>query len=151
MNRSIPLDSESIKPYLVDLLFEQFKQEKYFDQLEKYGIEISGDILVDVTEIIFDIIGFPRDNTLDYDIDYLNSGGDIRDETKKIPDDKMFCRDWLSFKYSEMTENLTDQNIIATKKGLHVEEEINEKKVKAKLTELVNWYYEEFAKLDMKS
>ena len=114
-------NKEKIVPHLVDLLFQQFKQEKYFEQFEQSGIEFSSEILVDNLEIILDLIGFPEDNTLEYDLDCLNSDEVRRDETKKIPDDDMFCRDSLIFAYSDMTSDLTDQQIFATKKGLRVE------------------------------
>ena len=76
-------NKEKIVPHLVDLLFEQFKQEKYFEQFEQSGIEFSSEILVDNLEIILDLIGFPEDNTLEYDLDCLNSDEVRRDKTKK--------------------------------------------------------------------
>ncbi len=74
----------------------------------------------------------------------------VETKQKKIPDDEMFCRDSLIFAYSDMISDLTDQQIFATKKGLRVEKEIDKKKIKEKLLNLIEEYYDNLNSLGNK-
>jgi len=49
-----------------------------------------------------------------------------------------------------MTSDLTDQQIFATKKGLRVEKEIDKKKIKEKLLNLIEEYYDNLNSLGNK-
>ncbi|MBD3341540.1 MAG: hypothetical protein GF353_20720 [Candidatus Lokiarchaeota archaeon] len=132
-----------MKEHLVNLLYEQAKQERYFKQIEEVGIEINSAICINNWDIVLDIIGFPKDNTTEYDYDYINSGGEIRDERKRIPDDSIFCRDRFFEKYNEIIQDLSEQNIMVSKSGLYIEEIIDENKVKNNLLEYIEWLYNE--------
>ncbi len=124
-------------------MLEQYKQECLFDELEQKGIKF-GNICVNNLDIIIDITGFPRDNTLDYDFHSLNTEDEQREEGKKIPDDKMFCRDWLTEKYFELSRQLSDQQkILVTNKGLRIEKGAELELVIEKLTEYIDWLYNE--------
>ena len=137
-----------MKDHLVKLLLEQYKQECLFAELEQKGIQF-GNICVNNLDIIHDIIGFPPDNTLDYDFDYLNSGGRQRNEGKKIPDDKMFCRDWLDERYFEISRELFEQqNILVTDKGLKIEKGAGLDLVVKKFSEYIDWLYSEYDKYE---
>ncbi len=104
-------------------------------------------ICVNNRDIVLDIIGFPRDNTLQYDFDYINTGGDILNPTKKIPDNDMFCRDWLIDNFYDSIEKLKqEQRVSVTNNGLKIEEEIDENAVRAQLAQHVDWLYKEFDK-----
>ena len=139
-----------MKEHLIRLLLEQYKQECLFEELEERGIHF-GNICVNNLDIILDIIGFPRDNTLDYDFLYLNSGGEQREEGKRNPDDDMFCRDWLDEKYFEASQELsTQQKILVTDKGLKIEKGAGLELVVEKLSEYIDWLYSEFANLNDK-
>ena len=73
-----------MKEHFINLLLEQYKQECLFEELEQKGLQF-GNICVDNLAVVLDIIGFPRDNTLEYDFLYLNTGGEKREENKKNP------------------------------------------------------------------
>ncbi|WP_192820581.1 hypothetical protein [Rufibacter sp. LB8] len=135
-----------MKEHLINLLLEEYKQQCLFDELEKRGIQMDK-ICVNNRDIVLDIIGFPRDNTLQYDFDYINTGGDILNPTKKIPDNDMFCRDWLIDNFYDSIEKLKqEQRVSVTNNGLKIEEEIDENAVRAQLAQHVDWLYKEFDK-----
>lgn len=137
-----------MKEYLVKLLLEQYKQECLFEELEHKGIQF-GNICVDNLAVVLDIIGFPPDNTLEYDFLYLNTGGKQRDENKKIPDNEMFCRDWLDEKYFEITRELfNQQKIVVTDKGLQIEKGAGLDLVLERFHQFIDWLYEEYDKLN---
>lgn len=56
-----------MKESLIKLLFEEYKQICPFNDLEKRGIEMNN-VTVNNSDIVCNLIGFPKDNTLDYDI-----------------------------------------------------------------------------------
>ncbi|WP_440999806.1 hypothetical protein [Fodinibius sp. SL11] len=133
-----------MRKHLVDLLFEEFKQMRFFRKLEEQGITFRDFRQINNWDIVCDIIGIPEDNTLEYDFDYINSGGEVRDESKKKPDDNMFCRDKYFGHYIETIDEVSEeQNIIATDNGLKVENEIDEEKIKKALGKHVDWLYKE--------
>ena len=135
-----------MKEHLIKLLLEQYKQECLFEELEHKGIQF-GNICVDNLAVVLDIIGFPPDNTLEYDFLYLDTCGEKREENKKIPDDEMFCRDWLDEKYFEITRELFDQQkIVVTDKGLQIEKGAGLDLVLEKFNHFIDWLYEEYNK-----
>lgn len=71
-----------MKEHFINLLLEQYKQECLFEELEQKGLQF-GNICVDNLAVVLDIIGFPRDNTLEYDFLYLNTGGESEKKIKK--------------------------------------------------------------------
>jgi hypothetical protein len=56
-----------MKESLIKLLFEDYKQICLFNDLEKRGIEMNN-VIVNNSDIVYDLIGFRKDYTLDYDI-----------------------------------------------------------------------------------
>jgi len=134
-----------MKKHLVNLLFEEFKQQAFFDDLEKKGLTLSDAIVVKNWEIVADIVGFPSDNTLGYDFDFMNGGQ--RNESKKLPDVEMFCRDFLYNNYYDAIESIAkNQEIFVTDTGLAIKEYFEEKKIKETLATHIDWLYETFEK-----
>lgn len=134
-----------MKNHLVNLLFEEFKQQAFFDDLEKKGLTISDAIVVNNWDIVADIVGFPSDNTLEYDFEFINDGQ--RNENKKLPDDEMFCRDFLYDNFFDAIESIAkNQEIFVTDKGLAIKEYFQEEKIKEKLASHIDWLYETFEK-----
>ena len=132
--------------HFINLLLEQYKQECLFEELEQKGLQF-GNICVDNLAVVLDIIGFPRDNTLEYDFLYLNTGGEKREENKKIPDDEMFCREWLDEKDFEITRELfSHQYIFVTDKGLQIEKGAGLDLVLQSFDQYIDWLYEEYEK-----
>jgi len=103
--------------HLVNFLYEQLKQERYADQIERVGVELHGDFLVNNLDIILDIIGYPKDNTVE----------------KLSHSDTIFCRDWLTDKYYDLLDLLKNQ------------EKINEGRTKELIFELISEYYKDLA------
>lgn len=109
--------------HLVNLLFEEYKQQCLFDELEKKGIEMTG-ICVNNIDIIFDIIGFPRDTKLH------------SNETFE------FSRDLLHHKYYELYRVLAaEQKVFVSTKGLQIESGADDETVKNELLSYINWLY----------
>ena len=75
----------NMKDSLVNLLFEEFKQECLFEELEQKGIDLTK-VSVQIYDIVLDLIGFPKDNTKDYDFNALN-GLEHNPKLGKLPDD----------------------------------------------------------------
>lgn len=137
-----------MKEHLVRLLLEEYKQQCLFDELQKKGADLSN-ICVNNLDIVLDIVGFPKDNSIDYDFDHLNSGGEIRNDNKKIMDDGFCCRDWLTDKYYEMFKHLSiQQKVCVTDKGLVIESGADNETVQTKLLEYVEWLYTEVENLN---
>jgi hypothetical protein len=87
-----------MREQLVNLLLEEFKTESVFYQLKEIGIS-SKDIEATNLFKVFDMIGFPDDNVEEYDHGFIASDGEIRDETKKMPDKYMFSRGYYAMEY----------------------------------------------------
>ena len=135
-----------MKDSLVDLLFEEFKQESLFEELEQKGIDLTK-ISVKIYDIVLDLIGFQKDNTSTYDFNVLN-GLEHNPKLGKLPDDDLCCRDWLYDKYYDMIQTIEKkQKIEVTDKGLKMVEYNNEELIKSKLSEFVDWLYLEYSKI----
>lgn len=133
----------TMKESLVNLLFEEYKQICLFDDLAKKGIDLNS-ILVQNSEIVFDLVGFPKDNTTEYDFHMVN-GFPHDPKNGKMVDDKMFCRDWLIDKYYDLVDSIEKkQKIEVVEKGLRMVEYNDEKLIKEKLLEFVDWLYQEY-------
>lgn len=135
-----------MKDSLVNLLFEEFKQECLFDELEQKGIDLTK-VSVQIYDIILDLVGFPKDNTKDYDFNVLN-GLEHNPKFGKLPDDGLCCRDWLYDKYYDMIQTIEKkQKIEVTDKGLKMVEYNDEELIKSKLNDFVDWLYLEYSKI----
>jgi hypothetical protein len=135
-----------MKDSLVALLFEEFKQECLFDELEKKGIDLTN-ITVQIYDIVLDLVGFPKDNTKDYDFNALN-GLDHNPKFGKLPDDALFSRDWLINKYYDTIQTIEKkQKIEVTDKGLKMLEYNDEALIKSKLNDFVDWLYLEYSSI----
>ncbi|MEO0332444.1 MAG: hypothetical protein AAF223_12290, partial [Bacteroidota bacterium] len=65
------------------------------------------------------------------------------------PDDNLFCRDWLYDKFDETVSSIDKiQKIEVTDKGLRMTEYDDEKLIKEKLHEFVEWLYKEYDRLE---
>jgi hypothetical protein len=118
--------------HLVNLLFEEYKQQCLFDELEKKGVELAG-ICVNNLDIIIDIVGFPKDTSIDKNFveEY----------------DSNFSRDILMHRYYEVYRTLAvQQKIFVSPNGLEIESGADTETVKQNLLEYINWLYEEFEK-----
>lgn len=93
------------------------------DQLEKLGLEIDFRWDESVSDIALDLIGFPKDNSANFDFSHLNNPEFVKPNPEKRNDfDKMFCRDWLD----------DEINSFAFEEEGHL-----------KIDELVEWLYKE--------
>lgn len=135
-----------MKSSLVNLLFEEYKQECLFEELEKKGIDLTK-VTVQLIDIVLDLIGFPKDNTKDYDFNVMN-GAEHNPKLGKLPDDNLFCRDWLYNKYFDIIETIEKkQKIEVTDKGLKMVEYNDETLIKSKLSDFVDWLYLEYSNI----
>lgn len=135
-----------MKSSLVALLFEEYKQICLFDELEEKGLDLTK-ITVRNSDVVFDLVGFPKDNTLDYDFNVLN-GLEHNPLNGKLPDDNLFCRDWLYNKYHDVISSIEKkQRIDVTDKGLKMVEYDDEVLIKSKLSSFIDWLYSEYSKL----
>ncbi|MHB0756830.1 hypothetical protein [Polaribacter sp. M15] len=131
---------------MINLLFEEYKQICLFEELENKGLDLTR-ITVKNSDIVLDLIGFPKDNTLQYDINALN-GLEHNPKNGKVPDDDLFCRDWLYDKYYDMVESIEKkQKIEVADKGLKMVEYDDEVLIKKKLDAFVDWLYLEYSKI----
>lgn len=136
-----------MKASLIKLLFEEYKQNCLFSEFEKLGLDMRN-LTVNNFDIVLDLVGFPKDNTTEYDFDLINYGEGSRDESKKIPDAYVFCRDWLSDKYYDMTFSIKKvQKIEVTDNGLRMTEHDDVKLIREVLAEYVDWLYQEYLNL----
>ena len=83
-------------------------------------INIMGDM--ELWHIALDIIGFPEDNTLEFDFNSLNS---LPADGKRTDYENMFCRDWLMDPFYNGEESCIN------------------------LHEYIEWLYNEFNKLSI--
>ncbi|WP_026776118.1 hypothetical protein [Polaribacter sp. Hel_I_88] len=135
-----------MKDSLVNLLFEQFKQECLFEELEQKGIDLTK-VSVQIYDIVLDLIGFPKDNTREYDFNVLN-GAEHNPKFGKLPDVDLCCRDWLYDKYYDTIQTIEKkQKIDVTDKGLKMVEYNDEALIKSKLNGFVDWLYLEYSNI----
>jgi len=135
-----------MKSSLVNLLFEEYKQVCLFEELEQKGIDLTK-VTVQLIDIVLDLIGFPKDNTKDYDFNVMN-GAEHNPKLGKLPDDNLFCRDWLYNKYFDIIETIEKkQKIEVTDKGLKMVEYNDETLIKSKLGDFVDWLYLEYSNI----
>lgn len=130
-----------MKQHLAKLLLEEYKQQCLFDELEKKGVSLTG-IWINNLDVVLDIVGFPKDNTIDY---YRDKNGRLQTQPAKIIDENCFCRDWLTDKYFEVFNTLKfEQKVYVTDKGLEIESGADKEKAEKIFTEYVEWLYIEF-------
>lgn len=135
----------NLKELLIDFLMEQYKQEVLVTELDMKGIYLSK-LLVQNLEIVLDVIGFPRDNSEEYDCRH-EAFGEPRDESKKLIDDDYFPDDWLKDHYYSLTQDLSEEkNIVVTEEGVDVSKVDNLHKVREKMSEYIDWLHIEFEK-----
>ena len=138
-----------MKDSLINLLFEEYKQLCLFDELEKKGINLSN-IAVQNLNIVIDLVGFPKENVKEYDFDVLN-GMEHNPQNGKNPDKNLFIRDWLFEKFFDLLSNVEKkQKIEVTEKGLKMTETNDEKLIKIKIGEYVDWLFKEYFELKNK-
>ncbi|MCU0427004.1 MAG: hypothetical protein MUF71_15405 [Candidatus Kapabacteria bacterium] len=141
-----------MKNHLVNLLLEAYKLSELERKLAAMGIDASHAFgSFDIAEIVFDIIGFPEDNTLEYswkpiagiddgEKEYRIVNGqkvELRDE-----DENLFARDWLNDKLFEVFTDENNRKITINEDGYFLND-IDLEKVKANLSEFVDWLYNE--------
>lgn len=130
-----------MKNHLVSLLLEQFKQEYLVSRLDELGIEMQV-ASIDITSIVYDMVGLPPDNTACYSHPYLD--GVPEAVGKKMFDSNYCSRYWLSEKYQDCIAGLVKNvRLSAVSRGLTFECEKQEKEVKEALSVFVDWLYEQ--------
>ncbi len=135
-----------MKEILNKLLLEEYRQISLFSDLEKRGVDITH-LVVNNTDIVYDLIGFPKGNAMDYDPNVLYK---LRSDGKKgiKLDDHQFSRDWLDRKYYDVINSIEKiQKIEVCDKGLKLTEYDDENLIKEKLNEFIDWLYQEYDKL----
>jgi hypothetical protein len=136
-----------MKESLVSLLLEEYKQLCLFNDLEKKGIDLNN-ITVNNSDIVYDLIGFPKDNMSEYDVNALNDMPH-NSTNGKAPDSNMFCRDWLYDAYYDVVVSIDKkQKIEVTDKGLKMVEYDDELEIRNKLSDFVDWLYVEYTNIN---
>lgn len=102
----------NMKPnfFIVKRLFTKyFEITEYCDKLSAIGISVPFFEGIDLDDIALDLIGFPADNTADFDFEKLN-GRDSSNSNLRTDWDNMFCRDrWTELIYEYY--NSKDRNL----------------------------------------
>jgi hypothetical protein len=130
-----------MKKHLVNLLLEQFKQDYLVSRLDELGIEMQVPS-VDITPIVYDLVGLPADNTADYCHPSLE--GTPNANGKKKYDEEYCSREWLIDKYYEsISPILKEVDIKAMSKGLTFVISTQEEEVREILSTFVDWLYEQ--------
>jgi hypothetical protein len=133
-----------MKEHLINLLFEEYKLNCFIDKLNSIGVNVDK-LEVKNHEVVMDIIGFPKDNTLDF---YKNPEKHPECDRNNLPDD-FFCRDWLDNRlFKLMTELNSKQDIVLTNDGLKITDNQDESRIKSELSRYIDWLYQEFNDLD---
>jgi len=136
-----------MKEHLINLLFEEYKLSCFINKLNEIGL-IMDRLNVKNHEIVMDIIGFPKDNTIEF-LTEKEQDTSIK-FNRENPPDEFFCRDWLDEPFFDVVDGLnTKQNILLTDKGLRIEEDQDESRIKLALSGYIDWLYEEFNKLNL--
>lgn len=136
-----------MKACLINFLLEEYKQVSLFEEISEKGVDLNN-LAVNNLAIVLDLIGFPRDNSSEYDLNILN---DLPhdSESGKNPDQDLFIRDWLYDKFYDLFNVLEKKQTIAvTDKGLILIESEDEALIRQKLAEYIDWLYVEFQNLD---
>ncbi|MDB4926758.1 hypothetical protein [Mucilaginibacter sp.] len=130
--------NEQLKPHFIDLLFEEYKLSSFIWKMMSFGVNMER---VDVKnyDIVLDMIGFPADNTLEFnmrDVDYDN------------PPENFFCRDWLDNTFADMAMELNDnREIVLSENGLQIKEGDDEAIVKQAISDHIDWLFAEYKNL----
>src|SRR5690606_32363317 len=133
-----------MREHLSPLLLEQFKLECWINALDKLGIQIDGQYCNNL-DIILSIIGFPPDNSREYDLDFDDPEQDIRDPTKKVIDRNWLCRHYLIEPYYELADQLSDQKeIVVSQKGLTLKNKMNDTGIDERIEQYINWLYKQY-------
>lgn len=139
-----------MKEHLVELIFEEYKQICICVDLLTKGIDLEG-FRVNNLDIVISLIGFPNDNSLEYDWDSIE-GLPHNPKNGKIVDENLFVRDWLYDPYIELMDSIEKiQSFEVTKRGLVVKAQNDEILVKGKLHKYVDWLMQEYDKHRSKS
>jgi len=130
-----------MKESLVKLLFEEYKQTRLFDELEQKGIDLTN-ITIKNLDIVCDILGFPP-NT--YFKRFVNPDTGRLEE---IYNKDGFDREPIYLKFDGIYDSIEKiQNIEVTDNGLKMTEHEDEALAIKKISEYVDWLYQEQKKL----
>lgn len=118
-----------MKQHLVNLLYIQYKNEDELNKLFHEDID-AYEAAVDNVGVVLDIIGFPKDNSEEYDFGG-QAGTPYNPEKGKLMDDDLFCRDYLYQHFSEINsdgiQKLTNDETL----------------IKEQFSNFVDWLYKE--------
>ena len=135
----------TLKQILIRIMMEFYKQEIAFYELEKKGVHLSR-LLVKNMEIVLDVIGFPRNNSHEYDVKHEYFDMPI-DEGKKPMDENYFPDEWLHEHYYNITRALSEEkNIVVTEEGIDVSGANNLHLVEEAMSKYIDWLYGEYEK-----
>jgi hypothetical protein len=130
--------NEQLKPHFINLLFEEYKLSSFIWKMMSLGVNMDS-LDVKNHDIVLDMIGFPSDNTLEFDLqqqDYDN------------PPEDFFCRDWVSDKFSQLAMTLSENmEIVLSEKGLQIKEGNDEAIVRQAISDHIDWLFDEYQNL----
>lgn len=134
-----------MKTHLIEILYTEFRINRLLDELEEKGIQIDFNGLDFANwDIVVDIIGFPKDNSVEIFTEFRN-----KEESNDDPCDfgEMFCRDWLMNDYFDRLKSLEkEQDIYFEDELLKTKTRYNEKAIKTALSEHIDWLKDEYEK-----
>ena len=130
--------NEQLKPHFIDLLFEEYKLSSFIWKMMSFGVNMER-LDVKNHQIVLDMIGFPADNTLEFDrreLDYDN-----------LPEN-YFCRDWLTDTFGTMAMELSEnREIVLSENGLRIKEGDDEAVVRQAISNHIDWLFDEYQNL----
>ena len=85
-----------MKQEIIRLLLEEYKQNCFFNEMAERGIDLRS-AAINIYDIIFDIIGFPKEGTVLPLNLLINNPG----YNKESVIDNLFTRDYLYDKYND--------------------------------------------------
>lgn len=137
-----------MKIHLANLLLEQYKQQQLSRELQNKGIDISA-IVVNNVDIVLDIIGFPQDNSREFDLLSLADIDAIAKPKNPDYDKDLFIRDYLLDRHFDLyDELLNEQSIVLTENGMQIESGASQEKIMEVFIQYVEWLYEKFDELE---
>lgn len=137
-----------MKNHLVNLLFEEFKLFELANKLGAIGID-ANDLFGNfkIATIVFDMIGIPEDNSAYYSESTSGEFKTIKGQHIKLKaiDEDYCCRDWLDEKLYDVFTEEDNRSVQLSKEGYFLND-IDEKAVKDRLGNYVDWLYSQVNK-----
>jgi len=130
--------NENLKPHLINLLFEEYKLSSFIWKLMSMGVDMAR-LDVKNHDIVLDIIGFPPDTTLEFN---------IREVDYENPPEGFFCRDWLGNTFADLAMELSEnKEVLLSENGLQIKEGNEEAIVRQAISDHIDWLFQEYQNL----